>query len=425
MDALQASHVSHLGYDRPTTPFLDKLASQGITFTNAISPASWTVPAYLSVFSSTYPSFHGLTNRYVKYDADNKVLGNIRDQVPHLKPIALILKEYGFKTGGFTGNSGVGSPLGYQLGFDTYTDETKFGGMDNSYQKSIAWLEKLRKTDRFFIFFHGYDSHGQFPLPADYRGTFFDPSLKVSFQGSPKEQEKLRDLGLEGRLPPWKPDDKAFWINWYDSKIRDADSRFEIFYRELERRDLLKKTIFVIFSDHGTELAEHGRLDHGHTLYDELIHVPLLIVPPGLTKARKVQTQVSTLDVLPTVLDLLGIEKTPALKKQIQGRSLAAGLINGAIEGHDVFSETDYRNYTHKRAIRTPDGWKYIMTLEDGTDELYNLREDPGEHKNLVSQKLQVASLLREKLNKHLQSTNAKSKANAKTCLPVYANQCQ
>ena len=298
--------------------------------------------------------------------------------------------------------------------------------MENSWHHTIDWLNKLKPTDRFFLFVHGYDCHGQFPLPKDYKGSFFDPHLQVGFQGTPSEQGHIRELGLAGKPRNFTPEEKAFWTNWYDSKIRDADSRLEEIVNELDHRGLLKKTILVVFSDHGTEFVEHGRFDHGHTLYDELIHVPFVIVAPSVGKASGtvVRAQVSTLDILPTVLDLLGVKSDPELQRQMKGRSLATAVRGKPIASRDVFSETDYRNYTHKRSIRTADGWKYIMTLEDGSDELYNLKRDPHESTNLTEKNV-IEAKLRKQLTNHLLSIGSGQSKDGKECLPVYPEQCK
>lgn len=425
LDALQANHVHSLGYEKPTTPFFDELSKKGVLFENAISPASWTVPTYLSVFTSTFPSEHGMTNRYVKFEKDEKVLSNFTKTRPELKTIAQILKDRGYKTAGFTGDSGLSSVLGYNAGFDEYTDDVPFGGLDNSDQKSNSWVQSLRPDEKFFLFIHGYDCHGQFNVGDSYNGKWTAENKVETFKGTSQEQAKIRETGLAKQPVVLSPKEINFWRSWYDSKIFDADNRLKKIYSELETKGLLKNTIVVIFSDHGTEFMEHGKFDHGHTLYDELIHVPLLIIPPWKTTGKKIKEQVSTLDVLPTVLDLLPKKEEKDLKSQIKGVSLAQTLKGKAAPKHDVYTETDCRNFTHKRAIRTADGWKYIMTLEDGSDELYDLKGDPKETKNLVSEKTDKAKALRTRLMDHLASMKVSSQTVSTKCLPVYKGQCE
>ncbi len=427
LDALQANHVHSLGYDRPTTPFIDSLAQKGILFSNTISPASWTVPTYLSIFSSSFPSEHGMTNRYVKFTKEEKILSNFTKSNPNLKTIAQILKERGYKTGGFTGDSGLSSVIGYNAGFDEYTDETPFGGIENSENKANKWIDALKPEDHFFLFIHGYDCHGQYSkLPKDFKGKFYSEDDQTSFKGTAEEQAKFREMGLANQSITLSPKEINFWRSWYDSKIFDADTRLEKIYADLEKKGLLKNSFVFIFSDHGTEFMEHGHFDHGHTLYDELIHVPLLVIPPWPMTEKKITQQVSTLDILPTVLDVLPKNSSnTALKKQIRGTSLAPALVSQSIPKHDVYSETDCRNFTHKRALRTADGWKYIMTLENGSDELYNLNTDPKEQKNLVADNLVKAKTLRTQLMDHLNGMKIIPPQETTKCLPVYKGQCE
>ncbi|MBC7538446.1 MAG: sulfatase [Bacteriovorax sp.] len=426
LDALQARHVHSLGYEKNTTPFIDKLSKKGVLFSNAISPASWTVPTYLSIFSSTFPSEHGMKNRYVKFDKNEKILSNFPKSNPSLKTIAQILKLKGYSTAGFTGDSGLAAALGYNSGFDEYTDETPFGGIENSYARSKKWLDSLKKEDHFFLFLHGYDCHGQFKVEKNYKGNFYSSDNAI-IEGTPETQGKIREQGLANQQLTFSTKDVNFWRAWYDSKIFDADSHLEKIYSDLDKRGLLKNTIVFIFSDHGTEFLEHGKFDHGHTLYDELLNVPLLMIPPWKTNGTIVNNQVSTIDLLPTVIDLLKITPDENLKHQIKGVSLLPLLTKTKTKfpDRDIFSETDLRNYTHKRSIRTADGWKYIMTLETGSDELYDLKKDPREQHNLAGIDLKKVLEVREKLLIHLSSMKTDFKALGTECLPVYKGQCE
>lgn len=424
LDALQAAHVHHLGYARSTTPMLDKLAAEGYSFKQAISPASWTVPTYLSVFSSTFPSVHGLTNRYERFSKTEQKVANFSASMPKLITLAETLRKAGYRTGGFTGDSGVGSVLGYNKGFEVYTDEVPFGGLNNSASHATQWLDQM-KGEKFFLFLHGYDAHGQFKLASDYVSRFAEAGKSVRFKGTPTEQGELRELGLAGKAAVLTNDEVEFWRAWYDGKIADADERLAKFLQELDERGLRNKSIIVIFSDHGTEFYEHGRFDHGHSLYDELIHVPLVFWLPHVKGSNLIDGQVGAIDIMPTILDILEVKPSAQLKKQMVGRSLVPALMRGQAEARDMFSETDYRNYSHKRSVRSADGWKYIMTLETGSDELYNLTEDPAEKNNVVTAQKAKAAQLHARLMKYLKTKAPLRPAAKETrCLPAYPGQC-
>jgi len=382
-DALQAAHVGSLGYPRNVTPTIDRLAAQGYSFTNAYSVASWTVPASMTWFTGVYPSEHRMTNKFAVYSPSEQKFANLKDLAPNLVTLADILKRNGYVTGGFTGNAGVSGGFGYDQGFDTYFFEPqRFGGFDESIPPAVKWLRQ-NKDRKFFLFLHGYDCHGQNAPRTGFDYRFVDPKYDKRYSGSEVEQETLREEGLEkGRLK-LRDADIRFWNAIYDEKIQRADAKFDQFMAEFQALGLMEKTIFVVTSDHGTEFGEHGRFDHGFTLYDEQIHVPLVIHVPGKTQSSRITDRVSSIDVMPTILDLLDV-KTPAdAKRQLRGASLAPAL-NGEAVRRNVFLETDYRLFTFKRSIITPDGWKLIYTLENKSRELYHLNDDPHEQKNLA-----------------------------------------
>jgi arylsulfatase A-like enzyme len=425
-DALQAAHVGSLGYKRNVTPTIDAMAKEGFNFTRNMSVASWTVPASMTWFTGVYPSEHRLTNKFAVLNPPNNKLSNLKELSPDLVTLAEVLKENGYATGGFTGNAGVSGGFGYNQGFDQYFFEKgKFGSMGISIPKAMDWL-KENKNKKFFMFLHGYDMHGQ-NVPAegfDYR--FVDKGYDKKFTGSAKEQEALREEGLEKGSVALRDEDVKFWRAIYDEKIQRADTMFKGFLAELEKMGLMDKTIFVLTSDHGTEFHEHKRFDHGFSLYDELIHVPLIIKLPKVKAGKVIKDQVSSIDVMPTVLDLLDVKISDKLKKQLRGASLVPAL-KGKTVAKDVYSETDYRQYTYKRSIITKDGWKFIYTLEDKSRELYNLNTDPGETKNLVDVEPRRAYELEQKLFTHFASIG--HDLNAKQWIPglnpVYDSQAK
>lgn len=426
LDAIQARHVSHLGYSKPTTPHLDEFAKEGISYSQAISPSSWTVPTYLSIFTSTFPSQHGLTNRYERFSTAEKKLGHALSRNPNLKTIAQILKEKGYQTAGFTGDSGVSAVLGYNTGFDIYTEESAFGALANSFEHAQKWFAKKDPNKAYFVFLHGYDSHSQGQLPADFKIDFLNQDSAAHLSPSKEEQAKLREKALKGQNLNATPGEVSKWRAWYDSKIKHADNQFGKFISFLRTQKDFNNTIVVVLSDHGTEFFEHGKVDHGYSLYDELLNVPLIIkVPNAKIKGKVVKNQVTTLDVLPTILSLLDIKLTIPLKKQIVGTDLSGVHLGKEIKSQDAYSETDYRNFTHLRSIRTPEGWKYIIDLNEGKDELYNLNNDPAEKINLVTSENSKVKELKNKLMTHLKDNLGFATSPMSTsCLPVYQGQC-
>ena len=425
-DALQAAHVGALGYPREVTPTIDAMAEQGFNFRNNISVSSWTVPASMTWFTGVYPSEHRMTNKYAIYQPTVKKIANLKELSPELVTLADILKENGYATGGFTGNAGVSGGFGYEQGFDEYYYEKgKFGRMDQSIPRALDWL-KANKEKKFFLFLHGYDVHGQSTPSGGFDYRFVDKNYDRRYTGAELEQEILREEGLEKGQLTMREEDVRFWRAIYDEKIQRTDLAFKQFLTEFDKLGLSGKTIFVLTSDHGTEFYEHRRFDHGFTLYQELIHVPLVIKLPGQTTGTEIDDRVSSIDVMPTVLDLLGVELTDMVRRQLRGKSLVPAMQGSPVK-KDIFSETDYRAYTYKRSIIAPDGWKLIYTLENGARELYNLNTDPGETKDLAESNPDRADELQQRLFAHFESIghDLKSRRWSTGLNPVYPSQGQ
>jgi choline-sulfatase len=401
-DALQAAHMSCFGYFRQTTPNIDRIAKEGFLFKNTISQSSWTVPATMSYFTSLYPSQHKLINKYSTYTEEEKVLSNLKNLSPEVITLAEILKENGYVTGGFTGDAGVGTTFGFAQGFDTYFEGSKFGGMDKSIPQALEWLKK-NSQNKFFVFLHGYDVHGQYDPPDGFTEEFVDPAYNGKLKGGKEEQAAIREEGLEKGFVDLTEEDVRFWRALYDEKIRDVDKRFGLFLDEIQRMGLFENTIIILLSDHGTEFYEHKRFDHGLSLYDELIHVPLVFRLPHTKGGMFIEDQVRAIDLMPTLLDLLGIRVSHKLNKQMQGVSLVPFMAGGHMD-LTAFSETDYRFYLYKRAIRTPNNLKFIYSLDSGIKELYNLQDDPHELNNLIDKDRRTAYELEQKLFSWLES---------------------
>lgn len=243
------------------------------------------------------------------------------------------------------------------------------------------------------------------------------------YKGTKQEQENLREEGLKNGKVEIRPEDVDFWRAIYDEKINRLDERLDSFLTEIKNLGLMKTTIVIVTADHGTEFYEHQRFDHGFTLYDELIHIPLLIKLPDISTGVHIDWQVSSLDIMPTILDLLEIKKTMRIRNQIKGISLIPAL-QGKNIGRDVYSETDYRRYTYKRAIRTVDNWKFIFTLENKKRELYNLNNDPQEYNNLIEREPRIAYELEQELFRHIKSMGQDVFGPWEVgCYPVYDSQ--
>lgn len=404
-DALQAGHVGALGNPRNVTPALDAMARDGILFRQARAVAPWTVPSSMTWFTGVYPSEHRMTNKFAVYNAREKKTANLKELAPHLVTLADVLRRNGYATGGFTGNAGVSGGFGYDQGFDVYFFEPgHFGGFDRSVPEALKWL-RANKDRKFFLFLHGYDVHGQNTPTGGFDYRFVEKGYDRRYTGSEQEQELLREEGLEKGKLNLRDADIRFWRAVYDEKIARADERFKQFLADFDALGVTGKTLFVLTSDHGTEFCEHGRFDHGFTLYDEMVRVPLVVkLPDRAAAGTAIDARVSSVDVMPTILDLLDVSMPPAFAAQVRGRSLVPAVRGEALSPRDVFSETDYRAYTYKRSVVGPDGWKLIYTLETKARELYDLSADPAETRNRAADEPQRADELQRRLFEHFKA---------------------
>lgn len=400
IDALRADHMSAYGYFRETTPNLDNFANESFIFKKTISTSSWTLPSFMSMFTSVYPSEHKIKNIYARDKEGKSSVVNIKEINPNIKTLAELLKQNGYRNAAFTGGGGVHKRFGFDKGFDIYYDPSNFTGFESTIPEALKWLDE-NKNERFFLFLHGYDIHGRYLTEKNYSGIFIDKNYKGHYTGYKDEQIKIRNQSLEEGYVDLSDEDKEFWISLYDSKLYDADQRIGKFLSRIEDFGLLNNSIIIILSDHGEELFERNRTDHGFSLYDELIHVPLIIYIPHLRQRIDIQQQVRTIDIMPTILNIVDVNLDGNIKAQMKGISLVP-LMKGEKINLDAFSETDYLYKVFKRSIRKANGWKFIYSLDTNERELYNLKEDPGEKRNLINEEPRIAYELEQELFKQM-----------------------
>ena len=383
MDALRYDRTGLSGNKEGLTPNLDALAEESIVFHDAVSAAPWTLPSHMSVWTARWPSVHGITNKLKLLSEDQMVPTSLS---PGIETFPDILIREGWIAGGFTGGAGVQASFGFGRGFDYYLDDRYFGGLDHSIPKALEWM-KAHQAERFFMFLHGYDSHGQYELSDASRATA-RRDYKGTLDGTIEENAKLREQALTAIQNPGDPpslgsvldeDDAKYLLALYDQKVREADQRLGSFLSEVRASGLLDRTIVIVMSDHGDEFMEHGAIDHGGTLYEEQLHVVMTMRLPGYARRHDVDAVVRTVDLFPTVFDMLGLP----IPAGVDGTSLLP-ILRGQGAELTAYAESDYRLFVHLRAIRKGDT-KLVLDLEDGQRELYDLAKDPAEKKDASS----------------------------------------
>jgi arylsulfatase A-like enzyme len=376
IDSLRADHLSCLGYNKQKTPNIDALARKGALFTQAFSNGGGSVTSFPSIMTSTYPLMNPNSN------AENDLFWiKLSDK---WTTIAEVLRSNGSSTAAFKNRKGdISSIFGYDRGFDLFepfgwVNESLFTKLGhkisflrgNKYQranfinqKATSWLE--RKAKNFFLWLHYMDVHLPYNPPnLSVIKRLYAVRLAEKLENSAKELSR-KDIELLTTL--------------YDREIKSLDNKIGMLLTEMDEMGIsVENTFFVLMSDHGDQHMEHGECGHGR-LYDEVLHVPLIICGPNIERDTIVEEQISLLDVAPTIVDLLGIAPVRAF----QGKSLLP-LIMGEKESRIcsyVISEEIGANYS----IRTKN-WKYIRNDRTNTHELYNLREDSKEKSNLVNE---------------------------------------
>jgi arylsulfatase A-like enzyme len=361
IDTLRRDHVSLYGYPRRTTPGLEALAGESVVFDDAISTASWTLPAHASLLTSTYPGVHGAVNAKV----------GLAPEWPRLPGI---LKEHGFFTQAMVTHVYLSRAYGFGEGFDRhhYMPETRAEEVTN---EAISFLEARGDRD-YFLFLHYYDPHWHYDPPKPY-DTAFDPTYHGSANGI---WWNFKDLDRATIAPRDLHHIEAL----YDGEILYTDRQLERLFGEMKRLGVYDDSMVIVTSDHGEEFLDHGMWEHQKTLYEEQIRIPLLMkLPGGARGPRRVSGQVSLIDVAPTILDLLGL----AAPATFQGRSLLPAVDRGTSDAREAWAETEHTiDGTHKLAVRRGSGGKkaiFSVKENEVALELYDLARDSKETTNL------------------------------------------
>jgi arylsulfatase A-like enzyme len=394
IDSLRADHMSCYGYRRLTTPMMDRFATQGTLFERTFSPHIPTTSGYGSMFTG----MDCFSNQVV-------ALRHQGDMRPEARTMAEILGEAGYNTTcvGFGGNAA-------SRGFQTYLAPRDQWGSWNEGRSfkaerlndvAIPELDRLaRKRAPFYLFLRHMDPHAPYLPPGQFERMFYHGNECDPANESMKPVMTFKPFcDFFGSWMPPAISDKDYVIAQYDGEVAYMDSCIQTIFTALEALGVMDETLIIINSDHGETLYDHDCYFDHHGLYDQTLHVPLILRYPGHVPAGlRVGGYNQQKDLVPTVLDLIGIE---AEGDKFDGRSLMP-MVQGAVPSHESEFYVTECTWMRKHGWRTPE-WKLIVALEPDFHfkpalELYNLVQDPGENRNLAEAEPEVVALLRARM---------------------------
>jgi len=411
LDTLRADHLGIYGCEFDTSPAIDSFAASATTFTGAQSAAPATLISHSTMFTGLHPGAH-------------RGQFGTRTALPgSAVTLAETLRDAGYSTAGFCDGAQLSAVFGTAQGFETYNDAG--GGIKDIWPRARDWLA-AHEDDRFFLFLHCYDIHLPYEPPPPF-DTMFYPDYNGPLPRT--IPAAVIDRISKGRLKI-TGDDLRHIVSVYDGGIRYTDSYMGEVLRYLDHQELDDRTIVIVTSDHGEELGEHGAVGvHAHTLFNELLEVPLIIRLPGVSPGR-VGDRVGLVDLPPTLFDLLEIPYDP---ESYQGASFARtfGEDHEAGGRRAIFAEKEhlvFEKYGRLKSITAGD-WKYISFTSDPLvreaarilgsvvwpiegKKLFNLKTDPMEQHNLIGEHIQLGRSLEETIILTMQS-------NKEFALPV------
>ena len=374
LDTTRADHLACYGYTGASTPNLDAAAGRGVLFEQAATAAPLTLPSHSTIMTGMYPTFHGVRVN------GNTALGD--DQTT----LAEVLSARGYATGAFIAAFVLDGRWGLKQGFDHYDDKfnlQKYKHLDlgevqrpgnEVVDAALAWLDG-EKSKPFFAWVHLYDPHIPYAPPEPYASAY-------------------------ARRGPY---------GLYDGEIAFMDEQIGRLTDWLARNGLDKSTVVVFVGDHGESLGNHGEGTHGYFIYDYAMHVPFLVATPfDALRGKRVPAQVSTADVFPTILDLVGA----APQAKVQGRSLVGLMFDpGRKDNVPAYGEAMASNvqfgWSALHALRTP-RYKYI---DAPRAELYDLVRDAGEQENVLAKSPDVARRMKAELDRLMTETSRNAPA--------------
>lgn len=400
-DTLRADYVGAYGFRGDVSPNIDALAADGVVFENCVAQAPWTKPSIASLFTGLYPEVHKVLTEEGKY-RDTKARKRETDTLSDdAATLAEQLRGHGYATAAFVANPWVRAGHGYAQGFDVFNADGAANEMPGSeiVARAEAWLGERAKGEPYFLYLHLMDVHGPYRAADEHFAALADSSAT---DGEPilLDEVRFRQIPQYLRAAEWtkapEARDVRVWRRRYAAGLRSLDAALAPLFETLRRRGEFDKALIVFTSDHGEELFEHGRWDHGFFLYEHQTDVPLIVRYPASRHAgRRVGPVVGLVDVMPTILDAVGAN----IPAGTQGRALTPLVADGSGAVDAVFAEA-VKWRPEQRSVRTV-RHKLIHDAKTGSLQLFDLEVDPGETRNLAAADTATVERLLQLLQAH------------------------
>lgn len=395
MDTMRPDHLGCYGYERETSPQVDELAAKGVVFGRCYATADYTSASTASLFTGKYPLAHGYVNADNVLEEENET-------------IAELFRDRGYRTAGFTANGLVGEKYQMNQGFDEFFEKNRASAEEM--MGAISAFVHRSGDEPFFVYAHFMDVHDPYRIPRAHWDRFADPQEFAYDMADTLLHDRFVMDTWWGRVQKWWEEEggpeasRRYFDDYaqlYDASIAYWDGLLGEFLAFLEAEG--RETIVVVLADHGEQLLEHGFFGHANSGYDVGLHIPLIIYDPLLegNVPRRIDRPMSIADVLPTLLARLDME----IPESVQGQerwSLMRGAEGSEGDGEEgVYTEgTFMANRPFSTLIQTyrEGGWKLILDRFRDGKELYDLRSDPGEERDLFAGEPEVVDRLATRL---------------------------
>ncbi|MBN2370560.1 MAG: sulfatase, partial [Vicinamibacteria bacterium] len=380
LDAARADHIGCYGYERATTPEIDRIASESVVFDRAYTPAVYTLGAMSALWTSQYP------DRFHAGESFTAGLSSDRITLPEQ------LEARGIRTVGITANAMAGSDKGLDRGFSRFSeilgDDQEPSRAEDMTRAWERWLTE-RGNDRFFAYLHFREPHFPYDPPAPFNTRFGpDAPLGAAERKEPHWYKRVN----HGEIKP-TADQIAHLVRLYDGNLAYADAEVGKIRQALERHGLWDSTALILIADHGEQLLDSGHIGHNAQVREESARIPLIMRIPGLKGGSRVRALVDLLDVAPTIAELFGLS-TGSVGDSFEGRSLLS-VIDGAPGKPAVLTRTVWSQPVY--GLQDHYG-KFVYDSRSGRGELYDLEEDPHERRNLCAARPILCAYYRQSL---------------------------